>query len=84
VPLRRIDPALTETFMGRKGLVQSSEAEKVPILGIADIAGPVTLLGLVETNEFVAVPDDGFAVARGFMYSLYNDSRPVPTLFSPR
>jgi hypothetical protein len=80
VPLAAIDPNLTETFMGRKGLVQSAEAEKVPILGIADNAGPVTLLGLIETNEFsLAGP-----VARGYFYSMYNDSTPVPTSFVPR
>jgi hypothetical protein len=83
VRLRDIDPALTETFMQRKGLVQSTEAEKVPFLGNAfDVAGPVTLLGLIETSEFsVAGPPD---VVRGYMYSMYNDSRPVPTTFFPR
>ena len=80
VPLAAIDPNLTETFMGRKGLVQSAEAEKVPILGIADVAGPVTLLGLIETIEFPLVGPP----TRGYFYSMYNDSRPVPTSFVPR
>jgi hypothetical protein len=80
VRLAAIDPALNENFMGRKGLVQSTEAEKVPFGGIADTPGPVTLLGLIETNEFsLAGP-----VARGYMYSMSNDSRPVPTRFLPR
>jgi hypothetical protein len=79
VRLAAIDQALTETFMGRKGLVESTEAEKVPILGIFDVAGPVTLLGLIETNEFSTT-----GPARGYIYSMYNDSRPVPTAFSPR
>jgi hypothetical protein len=80
VPLAAIDPNLTETFMGRKGLVQSVVAEKFPILGVADNAGPVTLLGLIETNEFsLAGP-----VTRGYIYSMYNDSTPVPTSFVPR
>jgi hypothetical protein len=79
VRLAVIDPALTETFMGRKGLVESTEAEKVPILGIFDIPGPVTLLGLIETNEFSTT-----GLARGYIYSMYNDGRPVRTEFSPR
>jgi hypothetical protein len=83
VPLAAIDPNLTETFMGRKGLVQSTEAEKVPILGIADVAGPVTLLGLIDTNEFSLAAPLGPAT-RGYFYSMYNDSRPVPTSFVPR
>jgi len=68
--------------MGRKGLFQSTEAQKVPILGIYDTAGPVTLLGLVETDEFTS--PDGATLARGYIYSTYNDSTPVPTLFAPQ
>jgi hypothetical protein len=80
VRLAAIDPALNENFMQRKGLVQSTEAEKVPFGGIFDIGGRVTLLGLIETNEFSLAGN----VARGYMYSTYNDSRPVPTRFTPR
>jgi len=80
VALAAIDPNLTETFMGRKGLVQSAEAEKVPIFGINDLAGPVTLLGLIETIEFPLVGPP----TRGYFYSMYNDSTPVPTSFVPR
>jgi hypothetical protein len=80
VRITSINSNLTEAFMGRKGLVESAGAFKIPIAGIADNAGPVTLLGIVETNEF-NVPHD--SVVRGYMYSLYNDSTPVPTAFRP-
>jgi hypothetical protein len=51
-----IDPNLTQAFMGtRKGIVQSSEAIKIPTARISDFiteeSGRVTLLGLVQTNE---------------------------------
>jgi hypothetical protein len=84
VPLRAIDLNLVETFMGRKGLVQSTEAEKVPIFGINDAAGPVTLLGLIDTREFTLLPSGAVNLTRGYIYSTYNDSRPVPTSFVPR
>ena len=81
VRITSINSNLTEAFMlGRKGLVESAGAFKLPIAGIVDAAGPVTLLGIVETNEF-NVPHDN--VVRGYMYSLYNDSTPVPTFFTP-
>jgi len=80
VKIVNINSNLTEAFMGRKGLVESGGAFKIPIAGILDNAGPVTLLGLVETIEF-NIPHDN--VVRGYMYSLYNDSTPVPTAFRP-
>ena len=81
VRITSINSNLTEAFMlGRKGLVESAGAFKLPIAGIVDAAGPVTLLGIVETNEF-NVPHD--SVVRGYMYSLYNDSTPVVTRFRP-
>lgn len=83
VGLAAIDPNLTETFMGRKGLVQSTEAEKVPIFGINDVAGPVTLFGLIDTSEFSLVAPLG-PPTRQYIYSMYNDSTPVPTSFVPR
>ena len=47
-----IDHNLTGALMNsRKGIFVAGPAEKVPIFGITDIAGPVTLLGLVETLE---------------------------------
>jgi hypothetical protein len=84
VGLTAIDPNLVETFMGRKGLVQSAEAEKIPIFGINDVAGPVTLLGLIDTREFTLLPSGAVNLTRGYIYSTYNDSRPVPTSFVPR
>jgi hypothetical protein len=83
VGLTAIDPNLVETFMGRKGLVQSAEAEKEPIFGIDDRAGPVTLLGLIDTREFTLLPSGAPTLTRGYIYSMYNDSRPVPTSFEP-
>jgi hypothetical protein len=80
VRITSINSNLTEAFMGRKGLVESGGAYKIPIAGIADDPGPVTLLGIVETNEFNVQHDQ---VVRGYMYSLYNDSTPVPTAFRP-
>jgi hypothetical protein len=84
IGLTAIDPNLVETFMGRKGLVQSTEAEKVPIFGINDVAGPVTLLGLIDTREFTLLPSGAPTLTRGYIYSMYNDSIPVPTSFVPR
>jgi len=81
VRLRDIDPALNEIFLGRKGLVQSTEAEKVPFLGILDRFGPVTLLGLIETAEFGS--PTATTPARSYTYSVFNDSRPVGTVFEP-
>jgi hypothetical protein len=81
VRITAINGNLNEGFMaGRKGLVESNGAFKIPIAGIFDNPGPVTLLGIVETNEF-NVPHD--SVVRGYMYSLYNDSTPVITRFRP-
>jgi hypothetical protein len=75
-----IDDNLDEASMGsRKGSFLSAPAEKVPFIGIADIAGPVTLLGIVETQEFTA----GGALDREYSYSMFNDSTPVPTTFQP-
>ena len=74
VRLTDIDPNLDE-FFGQKGLIESTEAEKAPIFGISDTAGPVTLLGLVETIEL----DSGGADQRQYSYSLLNDGRPIST-----
>jgi hypothetical protein len=84
IPLNAIDPNLVETFMGRKGLVQSTEAEKVAIFGIDDKTGPVTLIALIDTKEFTLLPSGAPTQTRGYIYSTYNDSRPVPTSFVPR
>jgi len=80
IRITQINTNLTENFMGRKGLVESTGAVKIPIAGILDNPGQVTLLGIVETNEF-NIPHDG--IVRGYSTSLYNDSTPVFTNFRP-
>jgi hypothetical protein len=49
--LRRFDRNLTAPLFGRKGLVEVGPAEKIPIPGVTDTAGPVPILGLIETVE---------------------------------
>jgi len=90
VQLSAIDVNLEEpsqvsgTVSGRKGYFLSSTAEKVPIFGIFDTAGPVTLLGIVETQEFNAPAAGGVAsVVREYSYSTFNDGVGVPTAFFP-
>ena len=51
VPITSINPDLTTTLMGRKGVFVSAPATKVGIFGISDDTGPTTLLGLSETQE---------------------------------
>jgi hypothetical protein len=74
-----IDPALITAFMGRKGVVISSLAEKVAYAGIDDKDGRVTLLGLIETIEGPAAAP----ASRYYITGVSNDSVPVPTLFEP-
>jgi hypothetical protein len=76
VLLSDLNPNLTATGLSPKGLVVSEQAVKVPIGGIADTAGPVTLLGIVETATWNGA-------CRVYSYSLYNNSVPVPTVFEP-
>jgi hypothetical protein len=59
---------------GLKGLVEG-KGHKTPVLGIADKAGPVTLLGLVISHE------DSFT--REYAYSLLDNSIPLATSFAP-
>jgi len=74
----QIDPNLTQSGMGsRKGVFITDAAEKVPIFGIADSDGPVTLLGLVETLEGPT------ATERQYTYGVFNDSEPVAAVFRP-
>jgi len=74
----QIDPNLTQSGMGsRKGVFITDAAEKVPIFGIADTAGAVTLLGLVETLEGPT------ATERQYTYGVFNDSEPVIAVFRP-
>jgi hypothetical protein len=78
VRLTSIDPNLDQ-FFGSKALLETTEAEKVAIFGVDDTAGPVTLIGIVETIELSRV---GTAI-REYSYGLFNDGRPVPTTFEP-
>jgi hypothetical protein len=76
VLLSDINPNLTATGLSPKGLVVSEQAVKFPIFGITDVPGEVTLLGIVETAIW-----DG--ACRVYSYSLYNNSKAVPTVFEP-
>jgi hypothetical protein len=80
VPIDVIDPNLVSSEMGRKGVFASAPAEKVGIFGISDESGPVTLLGLSESREG---PKPTAPWARETIYTLSNDSVPVPTKFKP-
>jgi hypothetical protein len=74
-----IHPSLTTTLMGRKGVVEFSQAKKEAWAGIVDHTGPVTLLGLIETMEGPA----GRPAAREYITPLFNDGDVVPTCFVP-
>jgi hypothetical protein len=74
-----IDPALRTSVMGRKGVVISDPAEKIQWGGISDTAGPVTLLGLIETIEGPTVG----SAARSDVTSVSNGGAPVATQFEP-
>ena len=76
VLLSELNPNLTATGLSAKGLVVSEQAAKFPIGGVADRAGPVTLLGIVET----LTTNGG---NHTYSYSLSNNSLPVPTAFVP-
>jgi len=69
-----------DSSFGIKGLVESTRAVKVPIFGISDKAGPVTLLGLVLTREFDPVTS---GLLRHYAYELKNDGTPRVTAFVP-
>jgi hypothetical protein len=62
----------TVQSMGRKGFVESYFAEQNGV--------PVTLLGIVETREFLANEGNQH---RDYAYSLFHDGNPVPTSFRP-
>ena len=81
IAISAIDPGLTEAAVGtRDGIVVSDPAAKVAFGGIADTAGPVTLLGLVETVEGNV---NTAPIARAYVNGLYNDAVVVPTMFVP-
>ena len=75
VRLTTINSTFTDVSMGRKGLLESTYAEQ-QLDFFTSV--PVTLLGIVETKEFIA----GFQY-RDYSYSLYNDGNPVETTFKP-
>jgi hypothetical protein len=79
IPITSINPDLTTTVMGRKGVFVSAPATKVGIFGISDETGPTTLLGLAETQEGPAAAP----TARVSFSNLFNSSVPVPTHFLP-
>jgi hypothetical protein len=82
IPITAINPALTTTLMGRKGVFVSAPATKVGIFGISDDTGPTTLLGLAETLEGGVFPPVA-PWPRAFFSNLFNSSVPVPTRFLP-
>jgi hypothetical protein len=79
--LSDIDVNLTQQAMTtRKGEVHAGPAVKVPFIGITDTAGPVTLIGLVQTIEGTVA--NGF-LERSYIYNMFDDSVPVFTRFVP-
>jgi hypothetical protein len=78
VAIEAINPALTTTLMGRKGVFVSAPATKVGIFGVQDETGPTTLLGLSEVRE-----GSPAAPTRAYFSNLFNSSVPVPTRFRP-
>jgi hypothetical protein len=77
VQLSDLDASLNQAAQGvRKGLVVSGQAIKTPFDGVFDRAGPVTLLGLVDTIE-------GPNGDRSYISPVYNNSVPIGTTFVP-
>jgi hypothetical protein len=73
------DLGLTNTF-GRKGLLESDRLrpgeQRIP----GQPAVPVTILGVIETQERESNFGD---IIREYWYSLYNDGTPIDTTFEP-
>jgi hypothetical protein len=90
-----INDGLTQLLMNtQKGLVVSGPASKERPFGLeddeeaqaaqaSDSTGPVTLLGIIDTVEFLPILGLPDGVQRSYSYSLFNDSVPVPTTFYP-
>jgi hypothetical protein len=76
VRLTDINPSFIISNMGRKGLVESTRVVQGTLLTGFQ---PVTLVGLVETDERLTSD----AIDRDWMYYLSNDSTPVTTTFTP-
>jgi hypothetical protein len=98
VNLTNIDPNLTQQLMStRKGLLVSGQAMSEAAVGTPGNAQPVTLLGLVQTNEFpertrrsapsgAADSSTGIGRSGGLtkIYKMFDNSQPVPTSFVPQ
>ena len=82
IPITSINPNLTTTVMGRKGVFVSAPATKVGIFGIQDATGPTTLLGLAETLEGGVFPPVA-PWPRASFSNLFNSSVAVSTRFLP-
>jgi hypothetical protein len=82
IPITSINPDLTTTLMGRKGVFVSAPATKVGIFGISDSTGNTTLLGLAETLEGGVFPPVA-PWPRASFSNLFNSSVAVPTHFLP-
>jgi len=90
--LSSIDPSLTRDFLTRKGFFVSLDATKVPQEGITDTVGPVTQIGLIDTQECPGsaacsenVPvtsSNNPTVVNHYAYRADDDSIPVPTTFT--
>jgi len=78
IELSSIDATLTQGGFGRRGLVASTRAEKVPIF-LSDTSGPATLVGIIETEEETAAE----VLLGQYVYPFHNDGTPVPTTFVP-
>jgi hypothetical protein len=82
IAITDINPNLTTTLMGRKGVFVSAPATKVQIQGIQDEVGNTTLLGLSETLEGSVFPP-GAPWPRASFSNLFNSSVAAPTRFLP-
>jgi hypothetical protein len=82
IAIDQINPNLTTTLMGRKGVVVSAPATKVQVLGISDDSGPTTLLGLSEVLEGGVFPPAA-PWPRASFSRLFNSSVPVGAVETP-
>jgi hypothetical protein len=78
VPIRSLSPSLNQSF-GTKGLVASLGGAQKQAFFPGDKSGPVTLLGLIVTEEKNAAG----LVLQEYAYPFFNDSAPVATSFVP-
>jgi len=81
-----IDANLTQAFMGtRKGIVIAGLPTGTPTMKVengapGDEIGPVTLIGIIETNEGLGMD---MWLNRKYFFNTVNDSAPVNTRFVP-